>query len=75
MQVLRVRVTKRNKQFVDCDWVLEDALDSYKEFMQSHFNKPLNFEVYGMNTETAEHGGGMLLAYTLKGFDSNVRVK
>lgn len=74
MKVMKVRVTKGNNNFVAAPWVLENAVDAYKEWMTKNNKARLRFEVIDGRTETNENGVGVILAYTLDGFDFNVRV-
>ena len=74
MKVMKVRVTKGNNNFVAAPWVLENAVDAYKEWMTKNNKARLHFEVTDGRMDANENGVGVIHAYTLNGFDSNVRV-
>lgn len=74
MKIMSVRTTKGHGNFVASAWVLENAVDTYKAWMSEHSKARLNFEVRDGRMETNENGSGVILAYTVNGFDYNVRV-
>ena len=74
MKVMSVRTTKGRGQFVASAWVLENAVDAYKAWISKNSKARLSFDVRDGRTETNENGSGVILAYTVNGFDYNVRV-
>ena len=74
MKVMSVRTTKGGGKFVASAWVLENAVDTYKTWMSKNSKARLSFDVRDGRTETNENGSGVILAYTVNGFDYNVRV-
>ena len=74
MKVMSVRTTKGNGNFVASHWVLENAVEAYKEWMAKNNKGRLNFEIKDGRMETNEAGTGTILAYTVNGFNYNVRV-
>ena len=71
---MSVRTTKGNGNFVAAAWVLENAIEAYKEWMAKNSKARLTFEVKDGRMETNEAGIGTILAYTVNGFNYNVRV-
>lgn len=74
MKVMSVRTTKGHGNFVASAWVLENAVDTYKAWMSEHSKAHLSFEVLDGRMETNANGSGTILAYTVDGFNYNVRV-
>lgn len=81
MKVMRIRVEYgKNAKYVTCDWVVENAMEQYKEYWtkrirENNWKKEINFKDTGCYCEADDNGTGILAAFTLNGYSYNVRVK
>ena len=75
MKIYKVRAEKRNHQYVSCDYVAENAVESYKEHVQSFYTKPLLFDVRDEGMELDPTSTMTTMVYTKNGLAYHVGVR